>query len=180
MKRYRSSYKKKNFLYLQVVKQKRHSRVGLRPVRFVDKIDLSKNKYFEVKRMSDYIRMPRTPRMPLMAEYDKTQYDYTHFSSVAECDTYLRNNRHITISHLCCGGKGYAVPTLTRRPRTPKNAKFGCTTIHETTKGTCDICFLEGVTLHHTCTACKQPFCLDCLQKLPKKLCPNCRSPLRD
>ena len=95
-------------------------------------------------------------------------FEFTHFGSAKECDIYLRNNRHITISHLCCGGTGYAVSKMTTRPMKCK-----------TSKGTCDICFLDDVTLHHTCTSCKQPFCMDCLQKLPNKICPNCRSRLK-
>jgi hypothetical protein len=105
------------------------------------------------------------------------EHDYKHFGTVDECDTYLRNNRHIRISHLCCGGKGYAIRSKkTICPPAPIKAKK---TVCETSIGTCDICFVEGLTLHHTCTSCKQPFCLDCLEKLPTKKCPCCRSPLK-
>jgi hypothetical protein len=38
---------------------------------------------------------------------------------------------------------------------------------------------VEDLTLHHTCTSCKQPFCMDCLEKLLTKKCPCCRSPLK-
>ena len=104
------------------------------------------------------------------------RFNFTHFQNADQCTIYLRNNPRIVISHLCCGGTGYAVPRHTRKliksvPKPPP---------HETSQGTCDICFLENLTLHHTCTSCKQPFCLDCLQKLKTKTCPNCRSPLRD
>ena len=101
------------------------------------------------------------------------QHEFIHFVTVAECNTYLRNNRHIRISHLCCGGRGYAIPSK-KCPPAPKKAKK-C----ETSVGTCDICFVEDLTLYHTCTSCKQPFCLDCLEKLHTKKCPCCRSPLK-
>ena len=100
-------------------------------------------------------------------------FNFTHFQSADQCTIYLRNNPRIVISHMCCGGTGYAVPrrnSIRSGPRPPP---------HETSQGTCDICFLENLTLHHTCVSCKQPFCMDCLQKLPKKKCPNCRSRLR-
>ena len=104
------------------------------------------------------------------------QHDYIHFTSVDESVIYLRNNPHIVISHMCCGGKGYAIRRVsspTDKVKSKSNSKP-----HNTSQGTCDICFLEEVVLHYTCTSCKQPFCMDCLQKLPKKICPCCRSPL--
>lgn len=99
-------------------------------------------------------------------------FNFTHFQTADQCTIYLRNNPRIVISHMCCGGTGYAVPRHTR-----KIINF-IPPPHETSQGTCDICFLENLTLHHTCTSCKQPFCMDCLQKLNTKTCPNCRSPL--
>ncbi len=103
------------------------------------------------------------------------RFNFTHFQTADQCTIYLRNNPRIVISHMCCGGTGYAVPRHDKR-KIIKSVPEP----HETSQGTCDICFLENLTLHHTCTSCKQPFCLDCLQKLKTKTCPNCRSRLMD
>ena len=100
--------------------------------------------------------------------------DYIHFDTIQECERYLRNNPQIVVTHLCCGGKGYAVPcheeVITKYIYKKK--------ILKTNQGTCDICFMENVTLHYTCTSCKQPFCMDCLQKIGTKVCPYCRGRL--
>jgi len=102
------------------------------------------------------------------------EHEYFHFTNMDQCKSYLRNNPHIVISHLCCGGNGYAVKIISDVQVIPKNKDKK----YKTLKGTCDICFLDNVTLHYTCTSCKQPFCMECLQKLPTKTCPYCRSPL--
>jgi len=111
----------------------------------------------------------------------REMYEFIHFANANDCDTYLKNNRHIYVSYLCCGGRGYATPARSTPQRILKQSKENVkpySSGHKVTQGTCDICFLENAELHHTCTCCKQPFCMDCLQKLPAKICPNCRSPL--
>lgn len=100
-------------------------------------------------------------------------HDFVHFDTVQECDRYLRNNPQIVFSYLCCGGKGYAVPCRIEETIT----KYIYKKTLKTVQGTCDICFMDNVTLHYTCT-CKQPFCMECLQKIVTKVCPYCRGRL--
>jgi hypothetical protein len=109
------------------------------------------------------------------------RYDFIHFETSHQCDIYLRNNPHISIEHKCCGGKGYAIVKRNRRssslihtpcPKKPSKPK-------ETSRGTCDICFVEDSSLYSMCTECIQPFCMYCLKRLPKPICPVCRSELR-
>ena len=111
----------------------------------------------------------------------REMYEFIHFTNANDCDTYLKNNRHIYVSYLCCGGRGYATPARSTPLHILKQSKENVkpySSGHKTSRGTCDICFLENVELHQTCTRCIQPFCMECIQKLSAKTCPNCRSPL--
>ena len=109
-------------------------------------------------------------------------YDFVHFDSINQCEIFLVNNLHVSVAYKCCGGRGIAsfrknVLSLC------KNEKTGQTTHKQDktreTKGTCDICFIENSSLYSKCTKCIQPFCMNCLTKLPTKACPYCRSELR-
>jgi hypothetical protein len=102
------------------------------------------------------------------------QYDYIHFQEISQQEIYLLNNRHVKVSHLCCGGKGIAIEkknyinSIVKLPRL------------EMTKGTCDICFVDDAELLKACGTCAQPFCRSCLEKVVSKVCPYCRGQLRN
>lgn len=103
------------------------------------------------------------------------EYDYQHFDTTIQCDTYVRNNPHIKISHTCCGGKGFAT---VRTNNIDKKIKIKYLTKFIPIEGTCDICFLEDIYLYNTCKTCNHPFCKECLVKLTPKICPCCRGKL--
>jgi hypothetical protein len=113
-----------------------------------------------------------------------SSYEYIHFKTSKECEIHLINNRHIHIAYQCCGGKGYAILRKNAPSQILRRTKYILPCPEDpsqvqTVKGTCDICFGDDKTLHSTCTTCKQPFCMDCLQKLPTKSCPYCRGILQ-
>ena len=107
-----------------------------------------------------------------------SQYDFVHFQSSEQCNLHLRNNTHIIVNHLCCGGTGYATPKTNHLHRTI--LKEIHTDIYIPIQGTCDICFLEDTQLYKTCTTCSQPFCKPCLDKITNKVCPYCRGKLKN
>lgn len=102
-------------------------------------------------------------------------YDYIHFQEISQQEMYLLNNRHVKVSHLCCGGKGIAI----------ENKNYINSIVKQVSKlvgikGTCDICFLDEVELLKSCKTCSQPFCRSCLEKVVSKVCPYCRGQLRN
>jgi hypothetical protein len=103
------------------------------------------------------------------------QYEYIHFQEITQQENYLLNNKHLKISHLCCGGKGIAF----------ENKNYIKTSAKQVSRlvginGTCDICFLDDVELLKACDTCSQPFCRSCLEKVGTKVCPYCRGKLRN
>lgn len=109
-------------------------------------------------------------------EVDIHQYEYVHFENTYDRETYLSNNKHFKVSHLCCGGKGIALEKknpLIRPIRIISKPKPAVGI-----KGTCDICFMDNVELHKTCQTCVQPFCRSCLDQIVSKICPYCRGSL--
>jgi hypothetical protein len=111
------------------------------------------------------------PMEPIDPILPSGSYTFKHFDTVQECDHYILNNTRLSVAYTCCGGKGIAIPI-----KNPPTRMLIHEQIH--TKGTCDICFMEDKCLYSTCNCCKQPFCLDCLRKLPSKICPYCRGSL--
>ena len=110
-----------------------------------------------------------------------SQYDFVHFQSSEQCNQHIRNNTHIVVSHLCCGGTGYATPrSLLSRSKSIFSPKEIHTDIYIPIQGTCDICFLEDTQLYNTCSTCSQPFCRPCLAKITNKVCPYCRGKLKN
>jgi hypothetical protein len=111
-------------------------------------------------------------------EVDLNSYEYIHFENTYDRDTYLSNNKHFRVSHLCCGGKGIA---LEKKNPPIRLVRIIPNSIHPIgIKGTCDICFMDNVELHKTCQTCSQPFCRSCLDKIVTKVCPYCRGKLRN
>jgi hypothetical protein len=93
-------------------------------------------------------------------------YTYHHFESVMEC-THFANNTKQRVAYFCCGGKGIAIE-MAVKPMVRPVVKKG--------KGTCDICYLEDMELMKPCQVCVNTLCGSCLDKLPQKICPYCRS----
>jgi hypothetical protein len=90
-------------------------------------------------------------------------YSHLHFDTIAECNRYA-NNTTRKVAYFCCGGRGIAFEERSF----PSIPKIG--------KGTCDICFLEGVDLVKPCKICVNSLCGECLKQLTRKSCPYCRS----
>ena len=107
----------------------------------------------------------------------RQMYNFMHFETNEKCEVYLLNNPHISVVYKCCGGRGYA--ELSKKNNPSPHCPKKPTKPQETSIGTCDICFNENCSLYSICTHCIQPFCMNCLKKLPTKSCPNCRSELR-
>lgn len=63
--------------------------------------------------------------------------EFIHFENDYHRELYLSNNPQIKVAHNCCGGKGIAIEKKTPIRIKPKQS-IGI-------KGTCDICFMEGV-----------------------------------
>jgi hypothetical protein len=113
------------------------------------------------------------PMEPIDPILPRGSYTFKHFDTVQECNHYILNNTRLSVAYTCCGGKGIAIPI-----KNPPTGILSHEKIRPSTKGTCDICFLEDKSLYSTCNCCKQPFCMDCLRKLPSKTCPYCRGTL--
>lgn len=104
----------------------------------------------------------------------KEKHEFKHFDDASQCDNYIRNNPHMEFLHKCCSNTGIAFiskkinvkPILNDVPI-------------PSTKGTCDICFNDDVSLYKTCNRCIQPYCRDCLCKILSKDCPYCRGKLK-
>ena len=105
------------------------------------------------------------------------QYEFIHFPSSEQCNIHILNNRHIVVSHLCCGGTGFATPITHRTMSIPKDTHIDT---YIPIQGTCDICFLEDTQLYNTGSTCSQPFCRPCLKKITNKVCPYCRGKLKN
>ena len=101
------------------------------------------------------------------------QFEYIHFQNEHHLEIYLANNKHLVVSHFCCGKKGIA---LEKKVNVKKIIQPPVPVI----VGTCDICFLDEVNLYKTCQSCIQPFCRPCLDKIVSKVCPYCRGKLRN
>lgn len=93
----------------------------------------------------------------------ESNYTYRHFDSIAECILYA-NNSPQKVSYFCCGGKGLALEGPVSK-------------VKSEVKGTCHICFLDEVSLV-SCHTCVNTLCGSCLERLPEKICPYCRSGL--
>jgi hypothetical protein len=103
----------------------------------------------------------------------KSNTEYKHFESSVACDLFIINNKHLSILKKCCGGRGCEIKIdLTYKTRIPKEIEIQ-------TKGTCEICFLDNKSLFKKCFQCKNTLCEECLEKLPSKICPYCRGPLK-
>jgi hypothetical protein len=100
-------------------------------------------------------------------------HDYMHFSTRDECNHYIINNK-IAVVHICCGGKGFARIKIQKKETSIKKV------LPNKIQGTCDICFTDDTELYYTCTCCKQPYCMSCLQQINAKSgsCPYCRGKL--
>jgi hypothetical protein len=107
------------------------------------------------------------PRPKLLQD----NHDYMHFPTKNACNEYIINNR-IMVAHICCGGKGFA------RIKIQKNETIIKKVLPNKTQGTCDICFTDDIDLYYTCTRCKQPYCMSCLQQITSGSCPYCRGKL--
>ncbi len=109
-------------------------------------------------------------------------YDYIHFKTEYQCKIFIINNPKLNIRYTCCGGKGLAYPKSNPTLNYGKKEKEKEKEVpkpKEKEKGTCDICFLDGVALERKCNTCTQPFCESCLSKIVSKICPYCRGTLR-
>lgn len=104
---------------------------------------------------------------PFKNKIFKKDTTYKHFGTVADCDLYIINNKHLKIDHKCCGGKGIKIRIDPEKPE------------EDVKKGTCDICFMDNVSLYSKCNTCVQPFCESCLDKIVSKVCPYCRGQLK-
>jgi len=96
----------------------------------------------------------------------ESNYTYRHFDSIAECILFS-NNSPQKVAYFCCGGKGIALEGPQRKST---EVKVGV-------KGTCNICFLDEVSLV-SCHTCVNTLCGSCLERLPQKICPYCRCKL--
>jgi hypothetical protein len=103
----------------------------------------------------------------------KSDTEYRHFETARECELFIINNKHMKIKGICCGGKGCVIKRELKP--IPKEIEKGT----KGTKGTCDICFLEDKTLYKKCNTCNGTLCGACIEKLPTKKCPYCRSLLK-
>jgi hypothetical protein len=110
--------------------------------------------------------MDSSDRMKITLE---SKYIFRHFDSVEACN-YYANNSIRKVEYFCCGGRGIAITNDCYEANICK--------VKSTMKGTCDICFQEDVTLVKPCHVCVNTLCGSCLQHLPRKICPYCRSEL--
>ena len=68
----------------------------------------------------------------------KPAYDFIHFKTPDECETYRINNKNLIVVYKCCGGTGIAIArkNIVYNPFIP-------------IQGTCDICFGEEISLYN-------------------------------
>jgi hypothetical protein len=102
---------------------------------------------------------------------------YTHFTTVEECDQFVRTLP--SILGRCCGGKGVCLrrPTFYSILNNPKRFPLQPTLVSNHTKRTedtiCCVCYEESSNL----TSCGHLVCTRCLP-LVRPLCPYCRQTL--
>ena len=109
-----------------------------------------------------------------------TQYEFVHFQSSELCMIHILNNRDLSISYLCCGGRGFAIPRTNSPRRSIHTSTRSDIDLPIPVQGTCDICFSDDVKLYSTCSTCSQPFCKPCLDKITTMACPYCRGKLKN
>ena len=110
--------------------------------------------------------------LALMTTIDREEpgsirYTYHHFDSVMEC-THFANNTKEKVAYFCCGGKGVAVEYIVKVANKKVKEKGEI--------GTCNICYLDDMELLNPCRVCVNTLCRSCLDRLPQKICPYCRS----